>query len=160
MIRKSITPDIARDRIERQCGKAERCSYEMKRKLLSWGIDEHTAAEIIEGLIEEKYIDDARYARAFVRDKYRFQRWGRRRIVTELRMRHIDRDLIENALEEIDEKEYKACAQSLLKAKARALGDDAYSFDGRKKLLRLGMSRGYEPDLIMQIIRSGFFDED
>lgn len=74
---KTITPEQARQRIEHLCAKAERCTYEMSRKLLGWGIEERKAREIIDNLVDQRFIDDSRYAKAFVRDKYRFQHWGR-----------------------------------------------------------------------------------
>lgn len=155
MLRRQISEDQARDRIERLCAKCERCTYDMRRKLLGWGIEDRKAAGIIAALVEERFIDDARFAKAYTRDKYRFQRWGRRRISNELRMRHIAPAVIEEALCEIDEAEYRGIALELLRAKARSLYEEADTFEGRRKLLRFGMSRGYEPDMLISMIKSG-----
>lgn len=148
-----ISPEAAQDRIERLCAKGERCTCEMLRKLLGWGIDERKAREIIDHLVDERFIDDARYARAFVRDKYRFQHWGRRRISNELRLRRIPSTTIGEALLEIDEAEYIGYARSLLRSKVRSLGPEAMTFEGGQKLLRLGVYRGYEPDMIIRLIK-------
>jgi regulatory protein len=98
---------------------------------------------ILRHLTEEKYIDDRRYAEAFVRDKYRFNKWGRIKIAQGLRMKGIDNNTISEAMHCIDEEEYLAILRNLIKAKRKSThGASEYEING--KLMRFATSRGFE----------------
>jgi len=125
-------------------------------KLRRWGIAGHKAETIVQHLVDTRFIDDSRYARAFVSDKYRYARWGRIKIIQALRLKRIDRDLIDEALaEEIDDETYIANLCALLRAKCRTIGMAETEPDhiARQKLIRFAAGRGYEPSLIMELVR-------
>ena len=108
-------------------------------------------------LIEERYIDNRRYAEAFVRDKYRFNKWGRIKIAQGLRMKGIDNDMIEAAMETINEKEYIDILRDLIKAKRKSTrGASEYEING--KLIRFATGRGFEFDTIRKCINDNVGD--
>lgn len=151
--RKPLSVEEATARAESLCARAECCSYEILSKLSSWGLTASQADAVIASLIDRRFIDDARFAEAFVRDKYRFSRWGRRKISLALSARRIPSSVIRQALLAIDPEVYEAQLLSLLRAKARWL-EAADSFDGRTRLFRYAASRGFEPSIISPLLSS------
>lgn len=143
-----LTPSEALSRAATYCARAERAPSEVMSHLLAWGVDEDAACSIVERLKKENYVDEDRYARAYVRDKYRFARWGRLKIRQGLRAKHIDSAVIALALtEEIDEDTYRSHLTDLLRAKQRGTrARNAY--DPRAKLYRFAASRGFESEVI------------
>lgn len=148
---KTITPDKALIRLEELCGRAEHCSSEILQKLRNWGISSAEADAILESLKSRRFVDDTRFAVSFVRDRYRYARWGRVKIRLQLRAKHIDPDVIEDALAEIDEPEYIAILEALVKAKARTI-EDPKSYESRTKLFRFALNRGFESSFISRCI--------
>ena len=104
-MKKECSESEARNKAEAYCSSVERCVSEVEAKLEQWGADHEIKDRVIEHLIKEKYIDQRRYCAAFVRDKYRFNQWGRMKIVQALRLKKIPADVISLGLEEIDESE-------------------------------------------------------
>lgn len=149
---KVIAPEKALIRCEELCARAERCEHELREKMRTWRIDSRDIDAIINSLTTRRFLDDSRFARAFVRDKYRFARWGRRRIAMALRQKHIDSGVIEEALEEINQEEYTSILRSLLKAKAAHM-ERPLSYDDRMKLLRFAVARGFETQLVSSLLR-------
>lgn len=146
-LRKNITPDKALIRLEELCARAEHCSYEILRKLRDWGISTEDSSTILRSLQTRRFVDDSRFATSFVRDRYRYARWGRIKIRLQLRAKHIDPDVIEEALAEIDEDEYLAILSTLVKAKARTLADPT-AYESRTRIFRFALNRGFELSLI------------
>lgn len=152
-MKKQITIEQARIRLEELCVRSEQCTADLLRRLALWQIDSKKARMIVDGLVDEKFVDDTRFAHAFVRDKYRFSGWGRYKIRAALAVRRIPGDVIDEALGEIDAVEYQRKAFSALKARLASLSRE--DIDAcRLKLLRFGASRGYETSLVMRIINS------
>lgn len=149
---KIIPPEKALIRCEELCARAERCEHELREKMRTWRIDSRDIDAIINSLTTRRFLDDSRFARAFVRDKYRFARWGRRKIVMALKQKHIDSGVIEEALEEINQEEYTSILRSLLKAKAAHM-ERPLSYDDRMKLLRFAVARGFETQLVSSLLR-------
>lgn len=153
-MKKNISPDMALERLEDLCARSEQCTADLRSRLYRWGVPGQAAAHVIEQLENGRFVDDERFARAYVRDKYRFSRWGRRKIAAGLAAKRIPRHMISDALGEIDDEEYHAIMVAVLQAKARSM-DDAVSYENRMKLLRFGASRGFEPGELAKIINSG-----
>lgn len=138
-------------RLEALCARSEQCEGEIRRKLHLWQIGEEDADTIVRSLRRRRFVDDSRYAGAFVRDKYRFARWGRRKIELALRQKRVDADIIAEALDEIDEDEYTEVLRQLIVLKSKSLGDmDAY--EARTRLFRFAVSRGFETTIVSSII--------
>lgn len=154
MKRKIVEPKAALERLQDLCARSEQCSGDIMRKLYNWGVSASNSAKIVEILERDRYIDDDRFARAFVRDKYRFSGWGRIKIMQHLAAKRIDKSIAREALDEIDEEEYRAIALKALKTKARTI-DDSNTYEGRTKLFRFGAGRGYEAGMLSELIKSG-----
>ena len=88
-MKKECSENEVRNKAEAYCSSVERCVSEVEAKLEQWGADNGIKERVIEHLIKEKYIDQQRYCAAFVRDKYRFNQWGRMKIVQALRLKKI-----------------------------------------------------------------------
>ena len=86
------------------CAQAEHCQQEMRDKMRRWELDETVQNRIIDRLIKERYVDDERYARAFVKDKIRYNKWGRRKVQQALWMKRIDADVQQRVLDESTKK--------------------------------------------------------
>ena len=149
--KKPLTPENALARAAALCSRSEHAEYDIRRKLNEWGITFASANDIIYRLISEKYIDEQRYATAFVRDKYRFDGWGRMKIVFALKSKHISDDAIENALTEIDEEEYAQALEKALRSKLRSLSGKS-DLQKKASLVRFAASRGYEASLTYRIM--------
>ena len=145
------TYDQALSRAAAQCSRSEHSIEQIRQKLCQWGVSPTHAEQIIAHLINEKYIDEQRYAIAYVRDKYRLQRWGRVKISTMLHLQHISQTDIAQALNEIDPQEYHDNLVHTLQAKRRTLKDQDPRII-RDKLLRHAATRGYEVEEIINII--------
>ena len=109
------------------------------------------AHKILQTLIEEKYVDDLRYAEAYARDKSSIAGWGEVKIRYMLSAKGIDRDTISKAMEEIDEKKADDRLHKLLENKYRTLKDDP---QWRMKLLRFALGRGYSYDEVNSVLKS------
>ena len=140
------------------CAQAEHCEQEMRDKMRRWELDETVENRVIDRLTEERYIDNERYARAFVKDKIRYNKWGRRKVQQALWTKHIDKDIQQRVLDEIDEKEYLDVLRPLLKQKRKSLkaGND---YELNQKLVRFALSRGFTFDIIRQCLNVDEIDE-
>lgn len=133
------------------CAQAEHCQQEMRDKMRRWELDESVQNRIIDRLIKERYVDDERYARAFVKDKIRYNKWGRRKVQQALWQKRIDADIQQRVLDEIDEKEYLDVLRPLLKQKRKNIRA-ASDYELNQKLARFALSRGFTFDLIRQCL--------
>lgn len=160
MIKRPITTEAAIERAEALCARAEYSEAEIMKKLTSWGLPSRRAGEIVNGLVDSGFIDNRRFARAFVSDKVELARWGRRKISLSLYQRGIDRDIINEAIEAIDERAYRRNILELVKAKGKSI-DDPSGYEGKSKILRFMMSRGFESGPVIKILnKPGLWEED
>jgi regulatory protein len=158
-VKKELSAEEARLKAEAYCSLSEHCKSEVLGKLQQWGASEETWEAILNHLEKERYVDESRYATFFVRDKYRFNQWGRIKIAQALRMKHIPSACIDEAMEEIDEQEYLNILTSLLKKKVRSIkASNDYERNG--KLVRFAAGHGYEiGDILLCMKRMGYGDE-
>lgn len=150
--RKPVRPEKALIRLEELCCRSEQCEGEVRRKLRTWQIGADDTEKIIASLKKRRFIDDSRYAAAFVRDRYRSAKWGRRKIAMELRRKSIDSETAQGAMEEIDEEEYYSILAHIIAVKARPL-ERPLSYENRVKLFRFGVMRGYESALVSKAVK-------
>lgn len=136
------------------CSKSEHCISDISSKLLSWGVNESDNARIINTLILENFINERRYAEAFTRDKFRYNKWGRIKIGAGLKMKKIPGEIIKGALASIDEGTYRKTIEDLISAHRKSV-KARNQFELKGKLLRYGLSKGFESDLLYDIL-SGF----
>ena len=116
-----------------------------------WELDETVQNRILARLVKERYIDDERYARAFVKDKIRYNKWGRRKVQQALWQKRIDSDIQQRVLDEIDEKEYLDVLRPLLKQKRKSI-KAASDYEQNQKLVRFALGRGFSFDIIRQCL--------
>jgi regulatory protein len=134
------------------CSSAERCIYDVRKKIAAVGASHEVEERIIAHLLKEKFIDEARYCLSFVNDKFRFNRWGRIKIGYELRSKDIDYMLIDEAMAIIDEDDYESVLLALLKDKQRTV-KGATEQDVFAKLYRFAINRGFESDLTVRLLK-------
>lgn len=135
------------------CARQEKCIFDIEKKLKSWGVEEPLASKVIDQLIKEKFIDEQRYVTYYVRDKFRFNGWGKIKIKWQLKAKNIIGTPVDEALAKISDEEYKdALAQLLIKKRRNLKGDNKYKI--KASLIRHAASRGFEPNLIYQLLES------
>ena len=150
-MKKEMTEQEAYLQLAALCAQAEHCQQEMRDKMKHWEIDETVQNRIIARLVKERYIDDERYARAFVKDKIRYNKWGRRKVQQALWQKRIDDDIQRRVLDEIEEKEYLDVLRPLLKQKRKTIKAQS-DYELNQKLMRFALSRGFTFDIIRQCI--------
>lgn len=138
------------------CAQAEHCEQEMRDKMKRWEIDAATQDSIIARLVKERYIDNERYARAFVKDKIRYNKWGRRKVQQALWMKRISDDIQQKVFDEIEDKEYLDVLIPLLKQKRKSTRANS-DYELNQKLVRFALSRGFDFGIIRQCME---VDED
>ena len=133
------------------CARGEHSSGEMLEKIRRWDVDDEAQARIMQRLINERYIDDERFARAFVNDKIKYNQWGSRRIEQALWQKGIDKETRQAVLAEIDDEQYLEVLRPLLKTKARSVKANS-EYERQMKLARFAMGRGFTFNLIQQCL--------
>lgn len=133
------------------CAQAEHCQWEMLEKMRRWELSDEAQARVMERLIKERYVDDERYARAFVKDKVRYNKWGRRKVEQALWQKHIGDSVRQQVLDEVDDDEYISILRPLLQQKRRST-KAASDYELNQKLIRFAVSRGFTMDIIKQCI--------
>ena len=131
------------------CAQAEHCQYEMQEKMRRWELPEDAQARIMAKLVKERYVDDERYAQAFVKDKIRYNKWGRRKVEQALWQKRIDDDIRKRVLDDVDDDEYLSVLRPLLKQKRKTI-KAKNDYELNQKLMRFAMGRGFTFDIIRQ----------
>ena len=153
---KELSQQEAFSKAAAYCSAAEHCKSEVIRKLSAWGADEKDVPSILRHLEKEKYINEERYCRCFIKDKL-LNKWGRTKIACALAAKGIPPAIASECLsEEIEPQEYEQMLIALLESKKRSIkARNAYEM--KQKLARFAASRGFEPGIIYQCIR---WDDD
>jgi regulatory protein len=133
------------------CSRREQCVRDVQDKLQSWGVQTDLGNKIINVLIKENFINEERYAKAFVREKFRQNRWGRVKITAHLKAKDIPNNIRLTALEEIGNKEYKDVLKNLITLHRKTI-KAKNQFDLKGKLLRYGLSKGFESSLLYDLL--------
>lgn len=133
------------------CARSEHCQWEMMEKMRRWELDDAAQSRVMARLVKERYVDDERYARAFVKDKVRYNKWGRRKVEQALWQKRIDDDIRERVLDEVDEEEYLNVLRPLLKQKRKSIKAEN-DYELKQKLVRFALGRGFTYDIIRQCI--------
>ena len=141
----------ATKKIEYYCAYQERCHKEVVEKLVSYGMFSDAREHIIAHLIEENYLNEERFAKSFARGKFKIKKWGKNRIVQELKHRNIKKYNIQIALKEISEKEYLRTLDSIAKKRWLEI-KESHPLKKKKKLVSYLMYRGWESHLIYEKI--------
>lgn len=150
-MKKEMTEQEAYLQLAALCAQAEHCQREMREKMRRWELDETVQNRVLDRLVRERFVDDKRYARAFVKDKIRYNKWGRRKVQQALWQKGIDSEIQRKVLDEIDEKEYLDILRPLLRQKRKSIKAQN-DYELNQKLLRFALGRGYTYDIIRQCI--------
>ncbi|MDR2764806.1 MAG: RecX family transcriptional regulator [Tannerella sp.] len=137
------------------CSSCERCIAEVRKKLTVAGASPEVTERIIARLLEEKFVDESRFCRSFVMDKFRFNGWGGIRIRHELQQKGIAAPVIAEALGELEEEAYRSALAEMLHAKKRTINGRS-EYDVFLKLYRYARSRGFEGALISSCLKPLF----
>ena len=133
------------------CSKREYCPEDIRVRLREWGQNEQGIRKIIEILISEKFIDEIRYSRAFARDKFNYNKWGKLKISAALRMKKIPSGIISDALESIDNELYLNTLKNLILSHRKTV-KAKNQYDLKGKLMRYALSKGFENGLVYDIL--------
>jgi regulatory protein len=148
---KSFTPEQAFAKAKHYCAYQERSHAEVKEKLYSFHLRKVDVETILSRLIEENYLNEERFAKQFTGGKFRMKKWGRVKIAYELKQKKVSPYNIKEALEEIDEAEYKQALKKLAHAKWNSLKKDQHIIRQSKTQQYL-LQKGYEPYLVKEVI--------
>lgn len=150
---KELSYEQALSRAASLCSTSEHCTGEMEEKLRKWGLGNRDVERAIEYLVDEKYIDNLRFSRAYCLDKLRYNHWGRIKIQQMLHHLELTPKEIQEGVSAIEEEEYKEILLTVANTKLRTLHDeDAFTRQG--KLIRHLLSKGFEMDFIMKHLPS------
>ena len=153
--KRSISENDAWIRLSAKCAMTEYCVADIHRMLSRWELPKGAAERIMKRIMAERYVDECRYAHAFVRDKFWHNHWGWIRIERELRIRGIAQDFIDEAKEEISEDDNLSSLRKLIESNRRTVKGKNDS-EVNAKLFRFALSRGFSYGDINEVLHTSF----
>ena len=148
-----FTPQQALPKAKHYCAYQERCHSEVKEKLYGFGLNTREVDQLISTLIEENYLNEERFAIQFAGGHFRSKKWGRVKIAYTLKQKQVSAYCIKKALQQIDAADYEKTLQKLFDEKLRTLNTEKNSFVKKRKLQDHLMQKGYETDLIRELLK-------
>lgn len=145
------SPEQALTALMRLCARAEKCEGDARRLMRGWGVATADAEQIVARLVRERFIDDSRYAAMYVREKMHLSGWGPYKIRTALSRKQIAKPIIDEALEQVDPTRAQTRLSEVLQRKLRTVKARS-PYDLRNKLLRYGLSLGYDFETVREAI--------
>lgn len=149
----------ARVKIAAYCAYQERCQEEVRTKLAEKGLFGDQAEELISHLIEEGFMNEERFAQAFVRGKFNLKKWGRNKITQELKLRKVSPNCIKSGMKEIDPEEYWQMLLRLVEKKSGFVKDPD-QFKKKYKIQQYLIGRGFESDLVQSAVETVFLGQN
>ena len=146
-----LSYEKALERISKICSRQEKSSYDVVQKLQSWEVKEEDIIKILKFLKEKKFVDDARYARAYAYNQHHFRKWGRIKIRMTLKQKQIPESTIIEALKRLDKNVYLTTLKKELIRKRYSI-KAKNRYDLMARLQRFAYSRGYEQDLVREVM--------
>lgn len=150
--KRPLTPSQALNRAAALCARSEQAPADVHAKLIKWGLNASDAARVMEGLTEQGFINEERFAKAFVKDKFTFNGWGKIKIAHQLRLKSIPAAIIQDAMTIIDDDAYQDRLVALLRAKWRTVRDREPRA-AWAAMMRFAASRGFEASLASACIK-------
>lgn len=149
--RQPLEYNQALERVAQWCAQSEHCASEVEKRLSNYGLEEHDRAKAIAWLVDNRFINDERFATYFVRDKHRFSGWGPQKIRYQLQLKHIRPEIISKAMLELEELPTEDTLRHILESKLRTSHQpDPWKL--KASLVRFAVSRGYSYDDILDIV--------
>lgn len=149
--RRTKTAAEALQSLMRLTARAEKSSGDALRLMRTWGVPEDERQGVLDRLLAQRFIDDRRYAEAYVREKSQLSGWGARKIAMQLRQKGIDKSVISEMLATLDGDSTRQRLKERLERKLRSVKATT-EYDLRGKLLRHALSAGYDYDLVVDVI--------
>lgn len=146
---REMTFDEALDRCRFLAAKGECCTFDLEQKMRNWGVQSTDIQRVIESLVAERFVDNLRFAIAYVRDKTRFNHWGRVKTTLMLRQKHIDQQVINEAFNELPESDYQRAFEAERDKKLRQLRA-LKPFERNRKTAAYLIQKGFEPDFVFK----------
>ena len=146
-----LTPAQARSKAESYCAYQERSQQEVRDKLYSWGLHQTDVEATIAGLIADNFLNEERFAMAYVSGKFNIKLWGKLKIKRGLINKAVSKPLIISALNSIDDTQYRETLRRLLQKKAAMLSTDN-AYKRKHQLLQYAAGKGYESSVILEIL--------
>lgn len=150
---KPLTPDQVLDKMAKYCAYQERCVKDVKDKLKAFDIPQELKDEILDYLLDNRFVNDERFAKAFVRGKVNQSGWGVHKIRFHLMQKGIDKEVIDEALGQTDEEAYRQRLIDILKTKSKSV-KAASDFEKKRKLAAYAMQKGFEGGLVWEVLKS------
>ena len=148
-----LTPDQVLDKMAKYCAYQERCVKDVRDKLKTYDIAQQDRDKILEYLIDNRFVNDERFAMNFVRGKINQSGWGLNKIRFHLMQKGIAKDIIDEALGQTDEEVYRQRLVDILKVKAKTV-KAANDFEKKRKLAAYALQKGFESNLVWEVLRS------
>ena len=148
---KPLTPDQVLDKTAKYCAYQERCVKDVRDKLKSYDIPEEEKTKILEYLLDNRFVDDERFAKSFVRGKVNQSGWGVNKIRYHLIQKGIAKEIIDEAIGQTDEEAYRQRLIDILITKAKTV-KAASDFEKKRKLAAYAMQKGFEGNLVWEVL--------
>ena len=152
-----LTSDQVLDKMAKYCAYQERCVKEVRDKLKTYEIPQQERDKLLEYLLDNRFVNDERFAKSFVRGKVNQSGWGVNKIRFHLIQKGIDKDIIDEALGQNDEEAYRQRLVDILKTKSRTV-KAASDFEKKRKLAAYAMQKGFEGNLVWEVLKDLDFD--
>lgn len=149
---KTISESKALSRMASLCARREYCVFDIETKLQRYNLEPDIIKSIVAKLKQEKYIDEQRFTRSFIRDKIRFNKWGKSKIEFALRQKRVPEKIVDSAFSEFTDDMLNDSLQELLQAKWKTIKATS-DYEKQTKLIRFGLSRGFDMGHILQCIK-------
>ncbi|CAM1346023.1 regulatory protein RecX [Tenacibaculum crassostreae] len=153
MNKQVFTVEEIKRKIEHYCVYQDRCHKEVEEKLKEYRLIPEAREHILLHLLEHNFLNEERFAKSFARGKFRIKKWGKQRIVRELKFRDISVYNIKSALKEIDEEEYIKTLYELVEKKNESV-TETNQFKRKKKIADYLLYRGFESNLIYEALKT------
>ena len=149
---KPLTPDQVLDKMAKYCAYQERCVKDVRNKLMTFDIPEETKTKILDYLLDNRFVNDERFAQSFARGKVNQSGWGLNKIRFHLMQKGIDKDIIDEALGQTNEEVYRQRLIDILKNKSKTV-KAATDFEKKRKLAAYAMQKGFESSLVWEVLK-------
>lgn len=136
------------EKIKQYCAYQERCHSEVKTKLIQLSVYGEDLEEVIAELISEGFLNEERFARSYCRGKFTLKKWGKNKIVQNLKTKGVSEFCIRKGLLEIEEEHYEAVFQELFEKKSKELSSEKNHWMKKKKILNFFLQKGFESHLV------------
>ena len=154
---KPLSPDQVLDKMAKYCAYQERCVKDVTDKLKTFDLPEKDRQEILNYLIDNRFVNDERFAHAFVRGKINQSGWGVNKVRFHLMQKGIGKELIDEALQSFDQEAYRQRLVEVLKTKSKTV-KAANDFEKNRKLAAYAIQKGFEASLVWEMLKEGLGD--